>query len=89
MGSSSIIAELKFKFHSTIPVEDRFLIYYDARSFQAKTVLAGSFYTFADMGEVLEIVVVCDPAYRDIFEGQGMHLLWFDKKAFDGYTSLQ
>ncbi|CAM6093150.1 unnamed protein product [Calypogeia fissa] len=27
-----------------------------------------SFHTFADMPEVLEIVVVCDPSYRDIFE---------------------
>lgn len=29
----------------------------------------GSFYTFANMAEVSEIVVVCDPSYRDIFEG--------------------
>ncbi|KAL2339322.1 hypothetical protein Fmac_013768 [Flemingia macrophylla] len=28
-----------------------------------------SFYTFSHMVEVKEIVVVCDPSYRDIFEG--------------------
>lgn len=28
-----------------------------------------SFYTFSRMPEVKEIVVVCDPSYRDIFEG--------------------
>ncbi len=28
-----------------------------------------SFQTFARMVEVLEIVVVCDPSYRDVFEG--------------------
>ncbi|KAJ0800688.1 putative 2-C-methyl-D-erythritol 4-phosphate cytidylyltransferase [Helianthus annuus] len=27
-----------------------------------------SFYTFSRMSEVKEIVVVCDPSYRDIFE---------------------
>ncbi|XP_031490280.1 2-C-methyl-D-erythritol 4-phosphate cytidylyltransferase, chloroplastic isoform X1 [Nymphaea colorata] len=27
-----------------------------------------SFYTFADLPEVKEIIVVCDPSYRDIFE---------------------
>ncbi|MCO5568365.1 hypothetical protein L7F22_022064 [Adiantum nelumboides] len=27
-----------------------------------------SFYTFASMEEVKEIVVVCDPTYRDVFE---------------------
>ncbi|KAK6945656.1 Cytidylyltransferase IspD/TarI [Dillenia turbinata] len=27
-----------------------------------------SFFTFADMNEVKEIVVVCDPSYKDIFE---------------------
>jgi len=30
-----------------------------------------SFYTFANMAEVSEIVVVCDPSYRDIFEEAG------------------
>lgn len=29
-----------------------------------------SFYTFSKMPEVKEIVVVCDPSYRDIFEGR-------------------
>jgi 2-C-methyl-D-erythritol 4-phosphate cytidylyltransferase len=28
-----------------------------------------SFHTFAKMEEIMEIVVVCDPSYRDIFEG--------------------
>ena len=28
-----------------------------------------SFYTFANMVEVKEIVVVCDPSYKDVFEG--------------------
>lgn len=28
-----------------------------------------SFYTFARLPEVKEIVVVCDPSYQDIFEG--------------------
>ncbi|XP_038984264.1 2-C-methyl-D-erythritol 4-phosphate cytidylyltransferase, chloroplastic isoform X1 [Phoenix dactylifera] len=28
-----------------------------------------SFYTFSQMSEVKEIVVVCDPSYKDIFEG--------------------
>lgn len=28
-----------------------------------------SFYTFSRMIEVQEIVVVCDPSYKDIFEG--------------------
>lgn len=28
-----------------------------------------SFYTFSKMPEVKEIIVVCDPSYRDIFEG--------------------
>jgi 2-C-methyl-D-erythritol 4-phosphate cytidylyltransferase len=27
-----------------------------------------SFHTFAKMEEIMEIVVVCDPSYRDIFE---------------------
>lgn len=31
-----------------------------------------SFYTFSRMIEVKEIVVVCDPSYKDIFEG--LHL---------------
>lgn len=31
--------------------------------------LTGSFHTFAKMEEIMEIVVVCDPSYRDIFEG--------------------
>ncbi len=31
--------------------------------------LNGSFHTFAKMEEIMEIVVVCDPSYRDIFEG--------------------
>ncbi|KAI5071014.1 hypothetical protein GOP47_0013265 [Adiantum capillus-veneris] len=30
-----------------------------------------SFYTFASMEEVKEIVVVCDPSYRDVFEEAG------------------
>nr|AMB19707.1 2-c-methyl-d-erythritol 4-phosphate cytidylyltransferase 1 [Taraxacum kok-saghyz] len=30
-----------------------------------------SFYTFSKMPEVKEIIVVCDPSYRDIFEGAG------------------
>lgn len=33
-----------------------------------KPIALHSFQTFALMGEVLEIVVVCDPSYRDIFE---------------------
>lgn len=36
--------------------------------------LSCSFYTFSKMPEVKEIVVVCDPSYRDIFEGQNMFL---------------
>lgn len=28
-----------------------------------------SFYTFSQMTEVKEIVVVCDPSYKDVFEG--------------------
>ncbi|KAF6139619.1 hypothetical protein GIB67_033623 [Kingdonia uniflora] len=28
-----------------------------------------SFYTFAQMIQVKEIIVVCDPSYRDIFQG--------------------
>lgn len=28
-----------------------------------------SFFTFSRMSEVKEIVVVCDPSYRDVFEG--------------------
>lgn len=37
-----------------------------------------SFYTFSRMAEVKEIIVVCDPSYRDVFEGFipcNMHLL--------------
>lgn len=37
-----------------------------------------SFYTFSRMAEVKEIIVVCDPSYRDVFEGfipRNMHLL--------------
>lgn len=30
-----------------------------------------SFHTFANMDEVKEIVIVCDPSYRDIFEDAG------------------
>lgn len=29
----------------------------------------GSLYTFSEMDEVKEIIVVCDPSYKDIFEG--------------------
>lgn len=32
-------------------------------------IISYSFYTFSDMVEVKEIIVVCDPSYRDIFEG--------------------
>lgn len=28
-----------------------------------------SFFTFLEMNEVKEVVVVCDPFYKDIFEG--------------------
>ncbi|KAJ4748247.1 2-C-methyl-D-erythritol 4-phosphate cytidylyltransferase [Rhynchospora pubera] len=33
-----------------------------------------SFYTFSKMREVKEIVVVCDPSYKDIFEDAGKNL---------------
>ncbi|KAG6425235.1 hypothetical protein SASPL_115662 [Salvia splendens] len=36
-----------------------------------------SFYTFSRMPEVKEIIVVCDPSYRDIFEGLNMLPTWY------------
>lgn len=34
-----------------------------------------SFYTFSQMIEVKEIIVVCDPSYKDVFEGYNPHSL--------------
>lgn len=34
-----------------------------------KRASLSSFYTFSRMTEVKEIIVVCDPSYKDIFEG--------------------
>ena len=35
-----------------------------------------SFYTFSLLPEVKEIIVVCDPSYQDIFEGQRFLSFW-------------
>lgn len=32
-------------------------------------VLVCSFYTFSHRREVKEIIIVCDPSYKDVFEG--------------------
>ena len=44
------------------------------------TLMFCSLYTFSQMVEVKEIVVVCDPSYKDIFEGVNgcpQHKLFF------------
>lgn len=53
----------------SLVLEGSYLVIVIAFLFIYLFVYLCSFQTFAHMMEVLEIVVVCDPSYRGIFEG--------------------